>query len=60
MGWGGGWGNGGSIVMGAHWNAQNQYTMYFDVFCVFQWAPITILPPLGLGGGTLSVCLLSS
>ena len=20
--------------------------MYFDVFCVFQWAPITILPPL--------------
>ena len=23
--------------------------MYFDVFCVFQWAPITILPPLVYG-----------
>ena len=27
--------------------------MYFDVFCVFQWAPITILPPLGVGRGVM-------
>ena len=42
----------GSIVMGAHWNTQNtsKYSVCFDVFCVFQWAPITILPPLGVGG----------
>ena len=39
--------NGGSIVMGAHWNTQNtskyitiRILMYFDVFCVFQWAPL--------------------
>ena len=55
---GGDVGNGGSIVIGAHWNTQNTskyITMcivtYFDVFCVFQWAPITILPPLGVGSG---------
>ena len=46
---------GGSIVIGAHWNTQNtsKYTcivMYFAVFCVFQWVPTTILPPLPLGG----------
>ena len=36
-------GNGGSIVMGVHWNSQNtskyitiHIVMYFDVFCVFQ------------------------
>ena len=46
--------------MGAHWNTQNTskyitiHVMYFDVFCVFQWAPITILPPLGQGWG---VCI---
>ena len=50
--------NGGSIVMGAHWNPQNtsKYItihVYFDVFCVLQWAPITILPPLG-GKGLVS------
>ena len=35
-----------------HQKKTSQYTcivMYFDVFCVFQWAPITILPPLGWG-----------
>ena len=48
----GGGGNGGRIVMGAHWNTQNtSQCVYCDVFCVFQWAPITILPPLG-GGET--------
>ena len=37
--------------MGAHWNTQNtsQYIAYCDVFCVFQWAPITILPSLFVG-----------
>ena len=50
-------GNGGSIVMEAHWNTQNtskhitiRIVMCFDAFCVFQWAPITILPPLEEGG----------
>ena len=49
--------------MGAHWNTQNTskyitmcIVMYFDVFCVFQWAPITILPPLPLPPPVL--CLL--
>ena len=35
------------FVMGVHWDAQNTskyitlHVMYFDVFCVSQWAPIT-------------------
>ena len=45
-------GNSGSIVMGVEIRKIHQNTlcivMYFDVF---QWAPITILPPLISGGG---------
>ena len=29
--------------------------MYCDVFFVFQWAPITILPPLGVGVGCVFI-----
>ena len=36
--------------MGAHLEYAKyikiRIVMYFDVFCVFQWAPTTILPPL--------------
>ena len=50
--------NGGRIVMRVgirkiHQNT-SQYTMYCDVFCVFRWAPITILPPLASRGSTPS------
>ena len=43
--------------MGSHWKNALKYityiVMYFDVFCVFQWAPITLLPPSGIGDGVV-------